>query len=274
MALLLARRVCIVPSPSSLATAAHTARRAFSSPSRQPLARPTLRSRVLARSEDGGAAKSPISWKSLVVLCVVGGSFISYFQFKRDEIKKDKEQRQSKPIGQPVIGGPFTLIDTSGKQVTDKDFRGKWLLLYFGFTFCPDVCPEELNKITEVAKNFAAREDKKGELVPVFISVDPQRDTPAKIGEYLKDFHPSFVGLTGSDEQLRGITKAFRVYYSKPPESDNPDYLVDHSIMTYLIDPEGGFAAYYGQNVTAEAIADAIARQSRAWKPAEQRQNE
>eukprot|EP00047_Mylnosiga_fluctuans_P004533 m.235112 g.235112 ORF g.235112 m.235112 type:complete len:256 (+) comp12766_c0_seq1:56-823(+) len=213
------------------------------------------------------APKAPVSWKSLMLIVLAGGSYISYFQYQRAVLKKEQEEKNSKSAGAPMIGGPFELVNTEGKTVTNTDFEGKWMLLYFGFTFCPDVCPEELNKITDVVNNFDKCEDKKGELVPIFISVDPQRDTYEKIAAYLKDFHPKFVGLTGSDAQLRQITKAFRVYYSKPStDPSDTEYLVDHSIMTYLIDPSGNFAAYYGQNVTADKVADAIARQTRVWE--------
>eukprot|EP00123_Amoebidium_parasiticum_P016196 comp23325_c2_seq1/m.38410 comp23325_c2_seq1/g.38410 ORF comp23325_c2_seq1/g.38410 comp23325_c2_seq1/m.38410 type:complete len:307 (-) comp23325_c2_seq1:328-1248(-) len=209
----------------------------------------------------------PVSWKSLAVFLAVGAGLTYYF---REEKKRVKETatHQAKPIGVPRIGGPFTLTDHNGRKVSDTDFQGKWMLVYFGFTFCPDVCPDELNKMADVLDRLekAKVADK---VQPLFISIDPKRDTVEVINKYVKDFHPRLLGLTGPREDLEKLAKAYRVHISEgPPMSDNPmDYIVDHSIIIYLMDPQGIFSAFYGQNSSAEEMAADIQKFMRNWKP-------
>ncbi|CAI5471741.1 unnamed protein product [Closterium sp. Yama58-4] len=164
--------------------------------------------------------------------------------------------RELKPVGKAAIGGPFTLVDGQGKPFTEADLKGRWALLYFGFTFCPDICPSELIKIAQavdlVEKQVGVR------VVPVFISVDPERDTAEQVKEYVKEFHPRMIGLTGTPEQVKAAARAFRVYYMKT-EEEGYDYLVDHSIISYLMSPEFEFVKFFGRNHTPEGLADGIA---------------
>jgi len=139
------------------------------------------------------------------------------------------------------VGGPFTLQNGDGKQVTDRDFRGKYLLVYFGFTFCPDVCPTTLNEVTDALERLGAKADK---VQPVFITVDPKRDTPAVMKQYAAAFTPRLVGLTGTPEQIAAVAQAYRVYYAEHRTGPGPnDYSMDHSSILYLMGPDGKFIA-------------------------------
>lgn len=151
-------------------------------------------------------------------------------------------------------GGPFTLVDHRGREVTDADFRGKYVIMVFGYTFCPDVCPTTLSKVA-VAMDLLG--PKAENVVPVFVTVDPERDTPEVLAAYVAAFHPRMVGLTGSPAQIRRIAYNYRVYYAKS-ETDEADYLVDHSAYVYLIGPDGQMLSYLKHDATPEAMAAAI----------------
>lgn len=200
---------------------------------------------------------SPVTWIGLGVALALGGGGIYYVRSERDRRKEFAEKRKSQSAGKPAIGGPFNLLDTEGKEFSSDQLKGNWSILYFGFTFCPDVCPDELNKLTETLEIIDST-DGMPKLQPVFISIDPNRDTPEKIKGYLEDFHPRLIGLTGTDEQIRALAKLYRIYYSKPIDDDGLDYLVDHTIIMYLLNPKGEFAWYYGQNLTAPEMAEGI----------------
>jgi protein SCO1/2 len=140
-----------------------------------------------------------------------------------------------------MIGGPFVLEDGNGKQVTDRDFRGKYMLIYFGYTFCPDVCPTTLNEVADALDQLGA---KAAQLQPIFITVDPKRDTPEVIKQYAATFSPRFIGLTGSDEQIANVAREYRVYYAEHRTGPGPnDYAMDHSSVLYLMGPDGKFIA-------------------------------
>lgn len=139
------------------------------------------------------------------------------------------------------IGGPFTLENGSGKPVTDGDFRGKYMLVYFGYTFCPDVCPTTLNAVAEAMDKLGPDAAK---IQPVFITVDPKRDTPDVVAKYAAAFGPSITGLTGTPEEIARVAKEYRVYYAEHRTGSGPnDYSMDHSSVLYLMDPKGGFLA-------------------------------
>jgi protein SCO1/2 len=157
-------------------------------------------------------------------------------------------------ISSAAIGGPFTLIDTAGKPVTDRTYRGKWMLIYFGYTFCPDACPTALTNISAALQRLGRAAD---EIQPLFITVDPKRDTPAVMAEYLKSFDRRIVGLTGSEEQTAGAAKAYRVYVA-PQKSDGDDYLVDHSAFFYLMNPQGKFVNVVAGDLSGTQMADKL----------------
>jgi protein SCO1/2 len=161
-------------------------------------------------------------------------------------------------IGEALVGGPFTLTDHTGKRVTDNDFRGRYMLVYFGYTWCPDVCPTELQVISAALDNLG---DKAGQIRPIFVTVDPERDTVAQMADYVANFHASMVGLTGSPEEIAAVAKAYRVYYAKAKtEGSDTDYAVDHGSLIYLMDPEGKFVTHFTYGTDPEKLAQGLAK--------------
>jgi len=145
--------------------------------------------------------------------------------------------------GKALIGGPFTLTDQNGKRVTEKDFRGRYTLVFFGFTNCPDICPAGLQLIAAALDKVGAKADK---VTPLFISVDPARDTPQKLAGYVKNFSDRLVGLTGTPEEIAAVARAYRVYYQKTPNESAPsDYGMDHSSIIYLMGPDGEYVTHF-----------------------------
>lgn len=155
------------------------------------------------------------------------------------------------------IGGPFALTDQNGHAMTDKDLHGRWTLLYFGYTFCPDVCPTTLALMQNTMRKLGAKADR---ITPVFITVDPERDTPSALKTYLESFGPRFVGLTGKPDAIAKVARAYRVYYAKHP-LEGGGYSVDHSSVIYLLDPSGKFVKVYEDTITAQALADDLKAQ-------------
>lgn len=160
--------------------------------------------------------------------------------------------------GASQIGGPFELVSETGETVTDKDVIDQPALIYFGYTFCPDVCPMDSSRNAEAVEILESR----GKMVkPVFISIDPDRDTPEALAEFTDYLHPRMLGLTGTPEQVKAASQAYRTFYQKqePEEGDEEFYLVDHSTFTYLTLPEQGFVEFYRRATSAEEMADSIA---------------
>ncbi len=151
------------------------------------------------------------------------------------------------------IGGPFTLQSGSGKPVTDKDFRGKYMLVYFGYTFCPDVCPTTLNAVADALDKLGPAG---AQIQPLFITVDPKRDTPDVVKQYAAAFGPRIEGLTGTPEEIAAVAKEYRVYYAEHRTGTGPnDYSMDHSSVLYLMSPTGGFIAPVRADQTGDEIA-------------------
>ena len=166
-----------------------------------------------------------------------------------------KPVREAGRTGTPAIGGPFTLVDGDGRTVTDADFRGRTLVVYFGFSFCPDVCPTTLAIMARAIDLLGADGEA---VVPVFITVDPARDTPAVVGAYVANFHPRMVGLTGSAEQVEAAAKAYKVYYAKAETeaaAGSDEYLMDHSSIIFLIGPDGRYLDHFTGGTGAEQLA-------------------
>jgi cytochrome oxidase Cu insertion factor (SCO1/SenC/PrrC family) len=153
------------------------------------------------------------------------------------------------------IGGGFSLIDEDGKPTTEQKFDGKYALVYFGYSFCPDVCPTGLQTISAAVEKLGNNAQK---VVPVFISVDPERDTPQQLKQYTELFHNRMEGLTGSKAQIDALTKKFKVYYAIRKDQDPENYPVDHSSFTYLMGPDWKILAVFRHEVTPDQIAAAI----------------
>ena len=159
------------------------------------------------------------------------------------------------------LGGAFTLTNQDGQTVRDSDFAGRWRLMYFGYGFCPDVCPTDLALIGRGLQAFEAQDAARGaKVAPIFITIDPERDTPAVLKPFVAAFHPRLVGLTGTPAQIATVTKAYGVYAKRMDTSDPENYLMDHSAMVYLFDPAGKPVAFLPhQGLTAEAITTLLA---------------
>ena len=156
------------------------------------------------------------------------------------------------------IGGPFSLTDMQGKPVTDSSWPGRWKLVYFGYTYCPDVCPTELQTISSALDALGPEAAK---IVPLFVTIDPARDTPTVLADYVKLFDPRLIGLTGTDQQIAQVAREYRVYYSRVTPKDSSSYLMDHSSFAYLMAPDGSLRSVFQPGVTPQAMADAIKAQ-------------
>ncbi len=157
--------------------------------------------------------------------------------------------------GRGHVGGPFRLVDHTGRTRTDADFRGKLMLVYFGYTYCPDVCPTDLMQIgAALDKLGAAGED----VQPLFISVDPERDTTAVLAQYVAAFHPRLIGLTGTPEQISAAAAAYKAYYAKYTAPDSAVYLIDHSGFVYLMGRAGQYLGFFPPGTSAERMVEII----------------
>lgn len=199
----------------------------------------------------------PIGWRSVVALTTAGAGIVAYYNYKNSIQKHDL--RPTRTVGKPSLGGPWNLVDSrNGQRLSDVDFRGQYTLLYFGFTFCPDVCPEELvklgNTLDVLDKDYADLPT----ITPIMITVDPHRDTVEQLEKYRQDFHKRLICLTGSDEEIAQVTRDFRVYFSIPEDKEGDDYLVDHSIFFYLMDRNGKLIDFYGKNFTSDELVTKI----------------
>lgn len=161
--------------------------------------------------------------------------------------------QQTTSSGTATVGGPFTLVDQQGRTVTDETFRGRWMLVFFGFTHCPDVCPTALNDMSAVLAELGTAADK---VQPIFVTVDPERDTVEAMSQYVANFDPRIVALTGTPEQIAQAAKAYRVYYKKVPQGD--DYTMDHTGILYLMDPQGRFMTHFTPNTPPADMAARI----------------
>jgi protein SCO1/2 len=153
------------------------------------------------------------------------------------------------------IGGPFELVNGDGETVTDADVITEPTLIYFGYTFCPDVCPLDVDRNAHATEIL---EERGKTLQPVFISIDPKRDTPEVVREFAGYMHPRMVGLTGSDEQVRRASQAYRTYYQAQPADADGEYLVDHTTLSYLVMPDAGFVEFFRRDLSPEQLADKV----------------
>lgn len=207
----------------------------------------------------------PVTWKSLAVTFAIGGALLVVMKYFKKEKEEKLEKERTRSLGKAALGGPFSLIDHRGQPKTDKDYLGQWVLIYFGFTHCPDICPEEVEKMIAVVDEID-RIRSLSNLTPLLITIDPERDNIEAMARYVQEFSPKLIGLTGSQDQINQVSKAYRVYYSQGPKDDDNDYIVDHTIIMYLVGPSGEFLDYYGQNKTSAEISASIASHMRKAK--------
>ncbi|KAL8951464.1 MAG: hypothetical protein Q9222_002565 [Ikaeria aurantiellina] len=269
-------------------------RRPFtSSPSHR---NPKTIEQVKSRNQTG-----PFSPRSAVLFLTAGAGMWLYFRYEKDRMERKKIAEAAKGVGRPKVGGPFQLIDQEGRSWTEQNIKGGFTLVYFGFTHCPDICPEELDKMSRMidlvngpptsstapipppsppspssptdtttsptSPASPPPQQIRPPILPLFISCDPARDTPSVLSTYLREFHPSLIGLTGTWQQVKDMCRAYRVYFSTP-EGVKPgmDYLVDHSIYFYVMDPDGDFVECIGRQHTPESGAKIIQEHMSDWK--------
>jgi protein SCO1 len=187
------------------------------------------------------------------VVGLLGGTVLYIYLGQADD---DFAQCRGGQVGGGDIGGAFTLVDDTGRTVTDADVLTKPALIYFGYTFCPDVCPLDAARNAEAVDIL---EEQGFDVTPVFITVDPERDTPEVLAEFTDSLHPNMIGLTGSAEQVRAASQAYKTFYRKQDGGDPDYYLVDHSTFTYLTLPGVGFVDFFRREDTAVQMADRVA---------------
>jgi len=160
-------------------------------------------------------------------------------------------------LSNAAIGGPFSLVDENGQAVTNESYKGQWRLMYFGFTFCPDVCPVDAAKVGAGMRAFEAKDPRAAAKVqPLFLTVDPDRDTPDALAEFTANFHPRLIGLTGTPEQVAAALKTFRIYAKRVPGVTEGSYTFDHLAVIYLMDPAGRPVEFQaGPTATPESVA-------------------
>ncbi|HEY6917128.1 MAG TPA: SCO family protein [Allosphingosinicella sp.] len=194
-----------------------------------------------------GLEKSRAPWPFLLALFVL--------------LAACSQPAETPPLEGAALGGAFTLVDQDGKTVTEKDYAGRYRIVYFGYTYCPDVCPVDLQMLM---KGFAAFEqaepDKAAKVQHIFITVDPERDTPAVMKQYVRAFHPRLIGFSGTADQVKAAAKTFGVYYQRRDVEGASEYLMDHSRNAVLFDPDGKPIALLPQDQGADAVAAELKR--------------
>ena len=200
------------------------------------------------KSAPGGSSRFVLVAAVLAGLMILGaGVFLAL-------ALRDNPRGAAGTVLASAIGGPFRLTDQNGKAVTDADLKGKWSLVYFGYTHCPDACPTALNDISIALEDLGAKRDA---VRPVFITVDPERDTPESLKAYVTSFDAPILALTGTPDEVAQAAKGYRVYYAKHPEAGG-DYSMDHSSVIYVMDPQGRFTASFTHESTPEQIAERL----------------
>jgi protein SCO1/2 len=189
----------------------------------------------------------------LVLAGVLAGAGLGVLAFRAPS---STTEFQTQVTGKATVGGPFSLVDQTGKHVTDKDFRGRYMLVFFGYTNCPDICPAGLQVMSAALDKLGRRGD---DIVPILITLDPERDTPQKLASYIKSFSPRLMALTGTDSDIAATAKAYRVFFQKVPDQQDPShYSIDHSGLFYLMGKDGALVAPIPHTTDVEQFALAI----------------
>ncbi|KAM7367444.1 hypothetical protein PAMP_015345 [Pampus punctatissimus] len=203
------------------------------------------------------SARMPLRTRVTVTL-LLGGGLLAMWWYVDSEKQQQQRRQRVEQLQRVALGqGNFSLLDHQGQRRTKRDFLGSWVLLYFGFTHCPDICPDELDKLSAVVAALD-RDSSLPPVQPVFITVDPERDDVTALARYVKDFHPRLVALTGTPEEVKEAGQNYRVYASPGPKDEDGDYIVDHTILIYLVSPDGLFLDYYNRMKNEEQIAESV----------------
>lgn len=210
------------------------------------------------------AEKRALQTLLVVMMGVVLAGFLIVWQAGKDRARISDLQRQAAqvttqsgmPPGTQPIGGSFTLTNQDGKAVTDADYKGKLLLVYFGYTYCPDLCPTGLQSVSKALDHMD--QDEVAKVQPLFITIDPARDTPEKMKDYVASFHPALVGLTGSATQIADVARKYQVYYAKGEQVDEHDYMMDHSSLIYLMNTDGHLIQTFAEEADPDLIIKAL----------------
>ena len=194
-----------------------------------------------------------LAWIILLVSLVLAGAA----NWLNPQLFTERKNWVASGSGEALIGGEFDMVSHTGAAFTQEDLKGYYSLIYFGFTYCPDICPTTLLTVAETLDGLP--ESMRSQLLPVFVTVDPKRDTVEVMAQYVENFHPTLIGLTGSEAQVARMTSAYKVYYATAP-SDKSDgsYMVDHSGYLYLMDPQGRYLAHFPHNVASQRLADVL----------------
>lgn len=193
----------------------------------------------------------------VVILSAVIAILSIYILLTSDLAPKPLSGEGNQINNEALIGGEFTLIDQDGNEFSSQKMKGKLSLVYFGFTFCPDICPTSLEKLNKVISTLDKYQI---DVLPIFITVDPNRDKPMLLKEFLGHFHPKLIGLTGSEEEVKKVAELYKVYYAiaENQTKENDKYMLDHSSFIYLMDKEGKYMKHFYMNSTAEEIIEYI----------------
>jgi cytochrome oxidase Cu insertion factor (SCO1/SenC/PrrC family) len=191
----------------------------------------------------------------LGVGAVVGLALLSSPQLGADELPSAAQLMDDLMWARGPIGGPFALTDHNGKPRTDAEFRGKLLVIYFGYTHCPDICPADLTAISLALDRLGAAADA---VQPIFITLDPERDTVERLADYVTAFHPRLLGLTGAPDQIREVATAYKTYYAKAENAAGTDYAVDHTAFIYLVGKDGQYLGFLPPSTTPERLNEII----------------
>lgn len=206
---------------------------------------------------------------ALAAVALIVTGIVMYAQVRMNSahiIKPDEKPETEKSVMNIAglqVGGAYALLDEDGKRVSEENYKGQYKLVFFGFTFCPDVCPTELQKITKVLEKLGPKAEK---ITPLFVTIDPVRDTPEVMREYTNQFDSRIIGLTGTEEQVDHMQKNYRVYAAKVEDESLSDYTMNHSSFTYLMGPDDEFLGLYRDEDTAEDIAKDVGRKLAEYK--------
>uniref|UniRef100_UPI0037E8912F protein SCO2 homolog, mitochondrial n=1 Tax=Semicossyphus pulcher TaxID=241346 RepID=UPI0037E8912F len=224
--------------------------------------------RFLSQDQNSSVRSARLKLRTrLVVTLLFGGGLLAVWWFVYTEKQQKLRRQRIQQLQQVALGqGSFSLLDHRGQRRTKQDFQGSWVLLYFGFTHCPDICPDELDKLSAVVSDLD-RDSSLPPVQPLFITVDPERDDVPALARYVKDFHPRLIALTGTAEEVKHAGRDYRVYASPGPKDEDGDYIVDHTILIYLVNPDGLFLDYYNRMKNQEQIAESIRNHIRNHVP-------